>query len=346
MALMLGAAACGSGSEGGGDGDEKVTLTLANVGGETITRQETAFFEPFEKETGIKTEALAYTNIASQVKSMVDSGKVIWDIVHAGADEAAEHCGTLFEKVDYSDMGDVYPEGTVNECSVPGGKYSFVFVYDTEAYKSNAPTKIADFFDTEGFPGKRIVRSNNVRGPVEIALLADGVAPDDLYPLDIDRALKKLETIKKDLIFVPTWGAMAQQLTNKQGTMAFGNVGSLADAYEAGATIAPVFDVNVWDFDSYVIPKGSPHKKEAIEAIKFFLQKEPLIAYSNLGGLPPVRTDIPGDAIDWNEGRKALSPFGAVAGGEDRGVLVHLDTQYWLENQTEVAERYVKWQAS
>ena len=30
---------------------------------------------------------------------------------------------------------------------------------------------------------------------------ADGVAPDDLYPLDVERALLKLSTIKDNIIF-------------------------------------------------------------------------------------------------------------------------------------------------
>ena len=339
-ALLLGAAACGSGSDDGGG--DATSLTLADIGGATTERKKEAFFDPFEQESGIQTRGVAYTNIASQVKSMVDSGKYAWDIVHAGADEAFEHCGTLFEKVDYSELGDVYPEGTTTECSVPGGKYAFEFVYDTEVYKGTVPTQIEDFFDTEKFPGKRAVRSNNVRGPLEIALLADGVASDDLYPLDVDRALKKLDTIKEDLIFVPTWAAMVQQLTNKQATMAFGHDGTLAGAFEAGATIAPVFDVNVWDFDSYIIPKGNPNKKEAVEAIKFFMQKEQLINFANLGDNPSVRTDIDPSELKLSKGMTAVSPFG----GADRGELVHLDTEYWSENQTAVAERYVKWQAS
>jgi putative spermidine/putrescine transport system substrate-binding protein len=39
---------------------------------------------------------------------------------------------------------------------------------------------------------------------LEIALLADGVAPDKLYPLDLDRAFKKLDTIKKNTIWWAT----------------------------------------------------------------------------------------------------------------------------------------------
>ncbi len=39
---------------------------------------------------------------------------------------------------------------------------------------------------------------------MEIALMADGVPPDKLYPIDADRAFKKLDTIKKNTIFWET----------------------------------------------------------------------------------------------------------------------------------------------
>lgn len=338
--VTLSAAACGSGSDKDSADGKAVTLTLSNAGGKTSERQKAAYFEPFEKKTGIKVRDVQYTNIASQVKTMVDSGKYAWDIVHSGADEAFEYCGTLFEKVDYSDLGNVYPEGTTNECAVPGGKYAFEIGYDTEAYKSAAPTSVNDFFDTKKFPGKRALRANNVRGVVELALLADGVAPDALYPIDVDRALKKLDTIKKDIVFVPTWTAMAQQLTNKQVTMALcvGNV--LGDVYDGGGTIAPLWDVNFWDYDAYVIPKGDPNKDKAVEAIKFFLQPEQQRAYAERGGNPPVRTDFDIASLKVSKGSALFSPWAASG----RGELVHLDTEYWAKNQEEVAAAYVKWQ--
>ena len=45
------------------------------------------------------------------------------------------------------------------------------------------------------FPGRRALRNHPI-ATLEAALMADGVAPDKLYPLDVDRAFKKLEEIK------------------------------------------------------------------------------------------------------------------------------------------------------
>ncbi|MGO8077848.1 extracellular solute-binding protein, partial [Rhizobium leguminosarum] len=69
----------------------------------------------------------------------------------------------------------------------------------------------ADLFDTAKFPGKRTFYKWSAPGVIEEALLADGVAADKLYPLDLERAFKKLDTIKSDIVW---WsgGAKSQQL--------------------------------------------------------------------------------------------------------------------------------------
>ena len=76
---------------------------------------------------------------------------------------------------------------------------------------AECPKTWADLFDAEKFPGKRTFYKWSAPGVIEAALLADGVAPDKLYPLDLDRAFKKLDTIKDDIIW---WigGAQSQQL--------------------------------------------------------------------------------------------------------------------------------------
>ena len=63
----------------------------------------------------------------------------------------------------------------------------------------------------KAFPGPRSLE-NSPKGNLEFALLADGVAPDKLYPLDVDRAFKKLDQIKHH---IPVWwtnGAQHVQL--------------------------------------------------------------------------------------------------------------------------------------
>ena len=89
-----------------------------------------------------------------------------------------------------------------DKCGAPLLTYSTAIYYNVKTFGDRVPQSCADFFDTKTYPGKRAVRSAALPNPlIECALIADGVKPDDLYPLDIDRAFKKIETISDNLVF-------------------------------------------------------------------------------------------------------------------------------------------------
>ena len=77
---------------------------------------------------------------------------------------------------------------------VPGGADhvgTFLFAagiaYDPKRFPSGKfPTNFKEFWDVEKFPGRRALRPR-VSEMLEIALVADGVEPSKLYPLDVER---------------------------------------------------------------------------------------------------------------------------------------------------------------
>lgn len=336
-ALMIGLVGCAPSS--GGEGED-VTLIWANTGGQEAEREKAAFQDPFTEETGIKIENVAFVNLTAQLQKMVEAGDPEWDIFHNVPYIAHKYCGELLEKIDFSDLPDVFPEGTTTECTVPSGKFGFVYAYDSDVYTDVVPTSVSDFFDTEKFPGMRVIRGNNPRAYLEAALVADGVDPDDLYPLDVERALAKFDTIKSDLLFVPSVSAIQQALTSKQATMTMTINTNLGAMFDEGATIAPVWDVTFWDFDVLMIPKGTPHKDEAVAAIKYALEIEPQMENARLGGNTPVRTDIDPSTIPF-EGGTEFNPFI----GTDRGELTLMSTEWWADNLETTSEAWVAWQA-
>ena len=70
-------------------------------------------------------------------------------------------------------------DGALTDCAVANIVWSTIYAYD-KTKMSKAPTSIADFFDTKGFPGKRGMRKTP-KANLEFALMADGVAPGDVY---------------------------------------------------------------------------------------------------------------------------------------------------------------------
>jgi putative spermidine/putrescine transport system substrate-binding protein len=272
---------------------------------------------------------------------MVETGNVIWDITHKGSFVSTAHCGVLFEEVEYPEApDDLFPEGSTNACAKPISKYGAAFAYDASAYTDKVPTKIEDFFDVKAFPGKRVIYGANPRGILEAALVADGVDPEKLFPLDIDRALAKLDTIKDDIIFAPTLTALQQNIVDKQATMTLTLTGRLAAIHDSGAELAPVWDFTTWDFDALLIPKGAKNAEAARDAIAFAMEPEQVIKYAEVSGSTPVRTDVDLAEVDFTETQRLFNPFL----DDDRGTLILQDPVWWAENNAEANEKYVAWQ--
>lgn len=275
------------------------SLTFVSYQGGVQTAQIKAWQEPYTAKTGVEFENDSPPD-GAKLKAMVEADAVSWDVVDQGAPFAAQNCGTLVEKIDYSKI-DVtqFPKGTVGECGVPIYFYGLTFVYNKDKFKDNPPTKLADFFDTKNFPGTRVVPPDVSVGWIEYALLADGVKPEDLYPIDVDRALKKLDTIKSSIIFAKTNGALQQALVDGQADMGLAVTGRAIASARAGATITPVWDKTILSWDVLMVPKGTPNKAKAFDFLAFATQPEQNKSFAELAGVTaasnlakPVQSDV------------------------------------------------------
>lgn len=347
VAGVLSLAGCsggGSGSAGNGSSDapaEDIVLTWETTGGPATEKEMEAFQDPYTEESGVRFENVSSPTAVNQIQTMVDTGNVIWDITHKGSFTSQQHCGVLFEEVEYPEIpDDLFPEGSTNACAKPISKYGAGFAYDPTAYPDDPPTKIEDFFDVDAFPGQRVVYGANPRGLLEAALVADGVDPEELFPLDIDRAIAKLDTIKQNLIFAPTLTALQQNIVDKQATMTITLTGRLSAIVDSGGTLEPVWDFTSWDFDALLIPKGSKNVEAARDAIAFALEPEQVIRYAELSGSTPVRTDVDLSTVEFTDSQALFNPFL----NEDEGVLVLEDPVWWAEHNDEANEAYVAWQ--
>ena len=104
--------------------------------------------------------------------------------------------------------------GTFTSVTPPGGgaqARSYVIAFDAKRFGKNPPKSWADFWDVKKYPGKRTLYKW-MSANLECALLADGVAPDKLYPLDVDRALRKIEELMPHVVTHWSTGAESQQL--------------------------------------------------------------------------------------------------------------------------------------
>jgi len=226
-------------------------------------------------------------------------------------------------------------EGLANEYRVGSILYATVLGYNTEEY-ADAPQGWADFFDPEGFPGTRSLPNRASRYIFEVALIADGVDPSELYPLDVERAISVLDRVKEDAIFWETGSQSAQQLADGEASMGMIWNGRIQTAIDEGASLAIQWNQHVALPDFYAVPKGAPNKDEAMQLIAYMVSAEHNHKISDYISYAPVNVET-FDKV--NEEMASLLPT-----YEDRpsqGFIV--DDAWWDENRDDMIEAYNAW---
>lgn len=242
------------------------SLNFVSWGGTTQDAQKEAWAVPFTKATNIKVVQDGPTDYG-KLKAMVESGNVQWDVVDVEADFALRAASEgLLEPLDFNQIKrDKIDPRFVSDHGVGSFFFSFVLGYNEGKLGANKPVDWTALFDTKAYPGKRALYKWPSPGVLELALLADGVAPDKLYPLDLDRAFKKLDTIKQDIVW---WGggAQSQQLL-ASGEASLGQFwnGRVYALQQDGAPVGVSWKQNLVMADFLVIPKGAKNKEAAMK---------------------------------------------------------------------------------
>jgi putative spermidine/putrescine transport system substrate-binding protein len=267
------------------------SLTVSSYGGAYQKAQRTGWFEPYMAATGAKIiESEDSAN--ATIKAQVESGQVTWDAVDVGNDFGLEGNANLLEPLDYTKIPgpEVIPT-FASKYRVADITYGVVLAYRTDKFGGAVPQSWADFFDLQKFPGKRGLYDYSTGGVLEIALMADGVAPKDLYPLDVPRALKKLDTIKDSIVWWDT-GAKSQEMIGS-GEVAMSQMWNGRAWSAKNVDKKPVetqWNGQILTADYWVVPKGTPNKDAAMDFIAWTICKQNNAAPSNSIPYGPTNT--------------------------------------------------------
>jgi len=334
----LGSAAAEAGTvkEGALDG---VTLTFVSYGGIYQDGQEAAAVKPFAEDSGAEVLSDGPTDY-TKIKAQVDSENVTWDVVDTDAIWAEANCGELLMPLDF-DVIDVSkaPEGLVGKCTVPAMTYGYVLMYDKSEFGDSPPQGWKDFFDIEAFPGKRALNgtpSDAAPGAFEAALIADGVVAEDLYPLDIDRSLEKLDTIRDDLVFWTTGAESQQLLESGEVSMAMVWSGRGYSAVKNGADFAPQWNEWMPLKDVLTVPVGAKNPEASMALINYYLGAQQQEKLTEMTSYAPINKDAE-PKVD------ALTASYLVTNPDYADLALPVDTQWWAENQSDVIEKWSAW---
>jgi putative spermidine/putrescine transport system substrate-binding protein len=318
-------------------------LTVTSWGGAYSESQRKAYYEPYMAAGNKITEA-EYNGEVAKIKAMVEANAITWDVIDVDTATALQGCAEgALETIDWAKLGldrTKFIGADLMECAVPTIVYGTVFGYDTTKF-AEGPTTINDFFDLAKFPGKRAIQKNPTVN-LEWALIADGVDAKDVYttlatPEGVDRAFKKLDTIKSELVYWDAGAQAPQLLADGQVVMTSAWNGRLQGAIDKDKKpFKIVWDHQGLDWDWWSITKGTPKIEEAYRFIAFASGVGPQAEQTKYIAYGPANKDaIPGIA-------PATLPNLPTA-PDNLKTAFNVDPQFWADHGDELKERFNAW---
>lgn len=337
------------------------SLVVVSWGGAYTKSQIEAYHKPFQTKTGAKINSVDYNGGIAEMKAQVESRNVTWDVVDMELADAQRACDEgLLEKIDAGTLPPA-PDGTpavqdfvpngITPCAITSIVFSHIVAYDTSKFEVNKPTKLADFFDLKNFPGKRGLRKTSPKINLELALRADGVAGDQVYQTlstkaGVDRAFKKLDTIKNSVVWWEAGAQPPQLLADGEVTMTTAYNGRIFDAQIAeGKPFAIIWDGQLQELDVFGIVKGTKNLDAALQFVSFATDTQRLadqaqwIAYgpARRSSLPLVATYHGKPDVDM----KVHMPNSP----ENSSNAIQIDFLWWADHQEELNQRWSAWLA-
>jgi putative spermidine/putrescine transport system substrate-binding protein len=323
-------------------------LTVVTYGGALMRSQMRAVFGPYRKQSGRWVSVLDHHGGIADLAPQVHTENVTWDVVNLDLTDAIRACDEgLLEKIDPAMLPpaadgtpaeeDFYPLALL-PCSVGHNLYTTVVGYDPDAF-DEAPTKIADFFDLDRFPGRRGLRREPLVA-MDWALVADGVAREDLHTMrgeeGVARAFRKLDEIRDHIVW---WTAGEEGPALIDGgvvTMGAAWNGRIYAANQRGGNIGTLWDNQVGNLDVWVIPRGSERLKEALRFIRFATGPEVLARHAGEIPYGPARQSAIALIPDHIREYLPTTP-------ERIERMIRPDFTWWADNVPEITALFESW---
>jgi putative spermidine/putrescine transport system substrate-binding protein len=334
------------GTDPGGSPALDGELVLASWGGVFTETTVSAFADPFSQESGVDVViADAPGEHVAQVQAQVQANRVTWDVIDSLDAASAEFLWAegLLEPMPEdlkARLRDISVDGAVTDFGILQSSISTITVCNPDEAQ-RCPTTPAEFFDTESFPGPRSLHDNAL-GTIMFALAADGVPYDQMFPLDVDRAFAKLETIKDDVRAWWVSGDQSQQVLRDRevvmGTIWNGRAKGLVDGGMTQLEIS-------WDGARYgpaytVVVKGAPNRDAAFAYLEWYATH------------PEAQADwatVLGYGVSHEQAVQSLSEDlrrWLPTNPENLSQSIPEDAGWWVENRESVERRWREFLAS
>jgi putative spermidine/putrescine transport system substrate-binding protein len=313
------------------------TVYVNSYGGVWETSWKKAFFDPFTAQTGIAIKAVPGVLFA-KLKAEVQNGNYEYDQCNLGDSEFAQavHEG-LVERVDREAARTAQlPQSLVRDFSIVSYSLGTNIVYRKDKFPNGGPQSWADFWDVKKFPGPRCLFNRSFTC-LAFALLADGVPKDQIYPMDLDRAFRKMDEIKPHIKVWWQDGAQSQQLIRdaEVDMIAMWNARAI-DLIADNVPLELVWNGAELYWSNLIVPKGDPNAKAAWQFAGFVAQAKPQADFTMLLPYGPAN---PGALALVPEARLRQTP----AWPDNEKVMFEHDTVWLAPRLAEIRDRWTQW---
>lgn len=278
--------------------EPKPALTIATWGGAYEVVQREVLFEPFTAQTGIAIETEAYTGglevLDDSPPDLVDMSMVeTLAACEAGDLRTLDH-RILAEGADGTPAHRDFAAGALQPCSVAHTVYATVIAYDSRAFTGRRPSRVADLFNLEEFPGSRGLQASPYAN-LEWALMSYDVPRRELYdllstPRGLRLAFERLDRLEGRVRWWRAGRTPVEWLESGQVVMASGYNGRFFNAgLDSDSPIEIIWDGQVQERQTWVIPNGAEHPDAALEFIRFATTTERMAAIANRIAYGPTR---------------------------------------------------------
>ncbi|MBV9537395.1 MAG: extracellular solute-binding protein, partial [Acidisphaera sp.] len=247
----------------------------------------------------------------------------------------------VYARIDWSVVRkDKFGPGGTSACGAGAVGWGVALFYD-ETKVHDGPTDYAGLWDVQRYPGKRSLRYG-AKMTLEVALLADGVARDDVYKVlatqeGQDRAFRKLDAIKPQIVWWKSGAQPLQLVGSGDVTYAVGYVGRTANADKDGAHYPLLWKTLLFSYDQWAVVKGSPNEAEAMRFIDYITDAKPLLQLAQHWAVSPATVSVADDPA-----LRQKNPA-MVANHADQGLFI--DTEFWTEHEDDLEKRFETWAA-
>jgi len=311
-------------------------IAMINWGGDNHTWLDKVYMKSFERESGVKFVVDTGGPAVGRLRAKMQSGKVDWDVADSVPHTAYQLAALgMMDEIDYAivDKTKVLP-GFAYPHAVANGVFSNVITYDKSKFGDRTLTW-ADVWNVKDFPGKRTFW-RGFNGVLEAALMADGVPIDQIYPMDVNRALEKVRQIKRHAIF---WGSGSEsQQMFRDGEVVIGSIWSTRANFlreDSQKRIDYTFNQGIMVPGVWIVPKGNPAGKDVYRFIastqKPELQGEMLIGYGYGPANPAASALVPAE----HRARDPLAP-------DNLSRQLRIRSEWYAENYDAVQPRYLE----